>query len=528
MTRAQGAEYAVLGGLLLKPAKLPEVVAILTPNDFAGSGLSAIYAGILALAEQGTPPDPVTLATQKGVAPELVSDLMVSVPSAARVVHDARIVRDEAMKRRIASQAEDLAAMAKNGASAADVLTALREMEATEREQSPRLKLTAWRASAAFQHEPQPRQYLIAGGFAMGQPGLVAAAGGVGKSYMLLRLALDVANREARRNLMPPTHFCGALQTAGTAVYISGEDDQTELHNRLQALCPGPRPDALLAIPCPSAGGAPVFFKLDPKSREPVATPEWRDFCAQVEELEDLAVVIIDPLQIFCALDLNPNENAQAVCRHISALAAKTGAAVILSHHFKKARVNSLEEARDAIRGASGLVDGVRLTYALWAPDDARDMAKQLGVKYEPGGIARGGNVKGNGSYCRDVQTFLRNDVGLLANVSHLVHDSGSETIRHIIVEAVAAGAEAGRPYTRTGVNSPHERRFEFPEACVQLSRRDWWRHIDVLLEKGLLVQAMASGKSVKWLDIPTGPFARGEGIFVEGHTEKKKATCGE
>lgn len=39
------------------------------------------------------------------------------------------------------------------------------------------------------------------------------------------------------------------------------------------------------------------------------------------------------------------------------------------------------------------------------------------------------------------------------------------------------------------------------------------------LLDRGELVMAMAEGsKLVKWFDVPDGPVARGEAVFVTGH----------
>jgi len=42
---------------------------------------------------------------------------------------------------------------------------------------------------------------------------------------------------------------------------------------------------------------------------------------------------------------------------------------------------------------------------------------------------------------------------------------------------------------------------------------------VDELLQGGQLVQAVAKGSKVaKWLDVPTGPLAQGDGDFEEGH----------
>ena len=65
-------------------------------------------------------------------------------------------------------------------------------------------------------------------------------------------------------------------------------------------------------------------------------------------------------------------------------LATETGATVLACHHMRKSNNGKAPqtpaEARDAIRGASALVDGSRAVYALWPVDDDRvkDTAKLL------------------------------------------------------------------------------------------------------------------------------------------------------
>ncbi len=56
-----------------------------------------------------------------------------------------------------------------------------------------RFEVTQWRAVDRFVGEPKPRRWLVEGIFPLAQAALVAAGGGVGKSFLLLSLARDVA-----------------------------------------------------------------------------------------------------------------------------------------------------------------------------------------------------------------------------------------------------------------------------------------------------------------------------------------------
>ena len=178
-------------------------------------------------------------------------------------------------------------------------------------------RLSDWRAAERFTGPAPRREYLIDGVFPMGQPSLLAATGGTGKSFQLLSLARDVA-LGAAGNVLPPDHFGGCLKASGTAVYISAEDDAIEIHSRLEAM--GGSPDRLIAIPLPSTEGIGTLFELDPVSRRPTATGAWESLTAQLSALPDLALVALDPLQALCTLDLNLPEHAQSVCNHLRGL----------------------------------------------------------------------------------------------------------------------------------------------------------------------------------------------------------------
>ncbi len=341
-------------------------------------------------------------------------------------------------------------------------------------------EIAQWRARERFIGEPQPRRWLIEGVFPLAQAALLAAAGGVGKSFLLLALAREVAAFDGVWT-NAPTLFGGALTGQGLAVYITAEDDAIEVHNRLNAL--GPIPDRLYVLPLPDAGGAVPLF----------------------------------------ALDLNVPENAQFVCSRLAALAASTGASVIASHHFAKREASTPEQAREAIRGTGGLVDGVRSVYALWNPkeDQARAICKALGEPFERGRVVMGGVVKANGRANLRVTTFLRDSRGLLVDRSEALARANRTDVDLLpeLKAAIARAAAEGKPYTKTGGNGVYERRHELPEAFHAIGKHRLTDWVGTLLDRGELVMAMAEGsKLVKWLDVPDGPVARGEAVFVIGH----------
>lgn len=380
--------------------------------------------------------------------------------------------------------------------------------------------LSDWIACERFVGPPVARQWLVEGIFPMAQTSLIAAAGGVGKSFLLLALAREIAAFDGDR-LNAPLCFGGALNVAGTAVYVTAEDDAIEMHNRLLSL--GPIPPNLVTLPLPDAGGAKPLFAPEGGSRNPGTTVYWAQLTQQLVRIPQLRLIVLDPLQPLCALDLNVPENAQFVCSQLSALAAATGAAVIVSHHFAKREASTPEQAREAIRGTGGLVDGVRCVYAIWLPkeDHAKSICEKLSLNYQRNLVVQGGVVKANGRANLQVSTYIRSDSGLLVDQTYrLRHDPlDHASLLLQLRAAIAHAALEGFPYTKTAGNGVYERRFELPEPLNGLSKHRLVSMVDELLQGGQLVQAVAEGSKVaKWLDVPTGPLAQGDGDFEEGH----------
>ena len=385
------------------------------------------------------------------------------------------------------------------------------------------VQLADWLAIDRFNGEPKQRSWLVEGVFPMAQAALLAASGGVGKSFLLLQLAREIASFDGF-SATAPNLFGGALKASGAAVYITAEDDTIEVHSRLQSL--GSIPRRLYIVPLPDAGGAKPLFAPDPMTKAPSVTLVWQSLARQLKKISGLKLVVLDPLQPLCSLDLNVPENAQFVCSQLSSLAAETGASVIISHHFAKREAATPEQAREAIRGTGGLVDGVRAVYALWHPklDQAQSICKTLNIPYQRGLVVSGGIVKANGSANLNVTSFVRESCGLLKDRSADLSSKtrGEEDILMDFTSVIAEAAVAGKPYTKTGSNGVYERRFEFPEAFHGIGKHKLSGWVDRLLADGELVAAMAEGsKVVKWLDIPSGPVANGEAVFTAGHIQR-------
>jgi transposase len=235
-------------------------------------------------------------------------------------------------------------------------------------------------------------------------------------------------------------------------------------------------------------------------------------------------LVELDPLQCFAHADVNADPRAAALTMSLlNLLAAETGATVLATRHVRKEREapRNAQEARHLIRGGSALTDQARVAVVLWAPDeaDARRACRTLGADHAPNAVVRGAVVKGNDGADRSTWTLPRGPTGMLRDLTHALRARGGGRAAHLaaLVSAIAAAAEAGKPFTKTGANGLLERRAELGEAPAGVAKARLEGMADEPLRSGRVVAALATGTTVTRLDRPDGPFAAGAGAFSPG-----------
>jgi replicative DNA helicase len=114
------AEQATLGGILIDPDRLIDVLPLLSPSDFSHRTYRAVYDVIRRLADQRRPIDIVTVASelttntafQMDGGSALLAQLCANTPTAANVVRYAQIVKDRALHRTLANIGQSLVNLA--------------------------------------------------------------------------------------------------------------------------------------------------------------------------------------------------------------------------------------------------------------------------------------------------------------------------------------------------------------------------------------------------------------------------------
>lgn len=130
------AEQAVIGAVLISPAVMADLAALLAPTDFYRPAHGVLWEALCAIHADGTPTDPIAVAAylaevgdlaKVGGAPYLHT-LMQAVPTTANAGHYARIVADHARRRQVVTLGEHLTHLATSGADVAEVVATGRAM----------------------------------------------------------------------------------------------------------------------------------------------------------------------------------------------------------------------------------------------------------------------------------------------------------------------------------------------------------------------------------------------------------------
>lgn len=428
----------------------------------------------------------------------------------------------------------DAADAVTEGMSIPDFLINAKRLEVKD-DDSWALHLYDWQATQYDGDAPEQR-FLVKDTFPLGVVSIIAAMGDTGKGMLLLNLALLVATGSPSHNSFTTgaMAFGNPVEQFGTAVIFTAEDDKNEVHRRLESLDPQRlrlrEPHRLLVIPLPNAGGA---FPLVHTSKDGIeATQQYHFIKDQLLKIPDLRLIVFDPLSSFIHADVNADPAAGSFATGLLAsLASETGASLMIAHHMRKPPggkpITTVEQARDAIRGTSAIVDGVRLAYALWpAPYEHQYLVfRSLSKPFERSMVFQGAVVKSNAPADRAMRTFMRNDAGLLTCIDEELKERKvpEATLKELLVTAISKSASKGHPFTHTGASGVFKQRHRLPVVFHNIARHRLEQMVQELLNSRPqeLVKGKATGsKDDKWLDVPGGAFAEGRGEFKHGAEE--------
>ena len=393
---------------------------------------------------------------------------------------------------------------------------------------------------------------------------IVAAMGDAGKGLAILDLGLKVAAQPKPSMVLDrPQAFGHRIAGHGRVVYFTAEDSQDEVRRRLANLDPeGERfengaADRFHIICLPDEGGALTLVKRE--NNEPSTTGKYEAIREALNEFKDLAMVVFDPMASFIAADVNQDPNDGAfVCAQLASMAKEFNCCVIMCHHMNKGNKDGIRngpEARQAIRGTTAIVDGMRAAYCFWEVQHAvgkklvaMEVCEALGIPWKPGKIFMGALVKCNGPGDKSVTKYARSMTsGLLEDVTSDLVLTKEKVIdkrewhfmelAQILFQDLKWYAEQGHAIKhkeltnrsslsrlRPLLSSPFDiytegdsgaRRYDIPGGDVE-------EVIALMVSEGQIVVCKGGQAAGDYLDLPDGPYATFDPERDEEHPHLK------
>lgn len=372
-------EDSVLGAVILSPERLDTVREHVNSTAFASLPHRYTFAAIESLRDQGRPIDILILKEEldrRGHLEDVggqsfISDLTSRVPTSVNVVYYARILEEKYKRRQLSEYGTAVHNAANNGMEDADVVALAQErLEDILSYKTPTLRfedLSTWRDAAA-----KPVSWVFNEVLPASICACIAAPGGVGKSMLLLGLAVSAATGEA---LLPS--FVPAKPMRVLAIF--GEDSFEHVARRLRSigrLFSGDlTPDRLdydlqnnIRLLCGTAHGLVTVndgkVSTTPFYKELERQSAWAD------------LIILDPLSKFHGLPSeNDNALASQLMNKLADLTKANGATIIFAHHVNKESQRDKNIASQAApRGASAFIDESRwaATLQVFSEDEAK------------------------------------------------------------------------------------------------------------------------------------------------------------
>lgn len=203
----------------------------------------------------------------------------------------------------------------------------------------------------AFEHEPQPIDYVLPGMVA-GSVGAIVSPGGAGKSMAALQIGATLASGGSSDLLGLDL---AALPGMGPqrVVYLPAEDPEPTITHRLHHLGKHLQPHQRQAVA--------AHLHIEPLiGRQPnMLDSRWTDYILRV--CEGSRLLVLDTLRRFHLHDENDSGAMAAVVGRMEHIAQATGCAVVFLHHASKsAALAGAGDQQQASRGSSVLVDNIR------------------------------------------------------------------------------------------------------------------------------------------------------------------------
>lgn len=310
------AEQSVLGAMMLSKDAMADVIEVVRANDFYRPAHETIFDTAVKLYNSGDPVDALTVSAElqrtgqisRIGGAEYLHTLIAMVPSAASAGYYARLVREQAILRKLVEAGTRIANMGYDatGAEVDDVVDSAQAeiFSVTERRNSEDylpigdiMEHTLEQVEAASSRDGQllgiPTGFRdldeLTGGLQGGQMVVIAARPAIGKST----LGLDIARAAAIRAGKASVIFSLEMSREEITKRMLAAEAGVKL-TRLTKGPMGPNDWARLAETMGRVANAPLFIDDSPN----MSLMEIRAKCRRLKQQHDLKLVVVDYLQL--------------------------------------------------------------------------------------------------------------------------------------------------------------------------------------------------------------------------------------
>jgi RecA-family ATPase len=241
-----------------------------------------------------------------------------------------------------------------------------------------------------FTTEPKEMDFVIPN-FLAGVVGVMAAAGGVGKSFWSLEVAMGICSHEANKSLLNldiPKH--------GRVVILNAEDPATVLHHRIHSI------GSYLNESAREEVAEKLLIEPLMGKQVNIRSQRWQEAVLRV--MDGSRFTIFDTLTRWHNADENSNGEMSEVLGTFEMLCDKTGSSVLLLHHVSKAMAaNGRQDEQQATRGAAAITDNAR--WQGWMQVMGKEEAGKYGIAEDirKRYVNAGGNKENYGQNSKDV-----------------------------------------------------------------------------------------------------------------------------
>ncbi|CAB4960055.1 MAG: replicative DNA helicase [Actinobacteria bacterium] len=309
------AEQSVIGAMLLSKDAIADVVEVVREGDFYRPAHQTIYSAILDLYGKGEPADAVTVAAELTKAGEIarvggatyLHTLVSMVPTAANGGYYGRIVREQAILRRLVEAGTRIVHMGYTGTGDVDDMVDRAQAEVydvTDRRTSEDyLPLREIMGEALNEIEAisnrggemigVPTGFIeldkLTNGLHPGQLVILAARPALGKST----LGLDICRAASIKHGLASVIFSLEMSRNEIVMRLLSAEAQVPLHH-MRAGTMGDADWTKLASKMGTVSEAPLFIDDSPN----MTLMEIRAKCRRLKQRHDLRLVVVDYLQL--------------------------------------------------------------------------------------------------------------------------------------------------------------------------------------------------------------------------------------